>query len=220
MEEEFNIERLYKKKYSTAIIFGTIMIISLVFAILFEYKWEEEFVKNIFFSITSGCFVSLITQWVIYLNKRPRIKMQEDLALIRHEIYATSSYLTKIIEIQKLDSNKKFEEFMNYLEMTYKFYFKSYKRMGKLFLFFALTLKSPWLKLFTYFQAIKKSKTTNLNDAIIEDVEWMISKIKIDTIPENIEKIIREYLNKLKTFKEEFYLFYTDYKARDLNNIF
>lgn len=220
MKEEFNIERLYKKKYSTAIIFGTIMIVSLVLAILFHYKWKEEFVENIFFSISSGCFVSLITQWIIYLNKRPKIKMQEDLSLIRHEIYATANFLTKIKEIQSLDNNKKLDEFMNYLETAYKFYFKTHKRMEKLFSFFAITVKTPWLKLFTYYQAIKKSKTTNFNDTIIEDAQWHVSKIKIDSIPESVEEIISDYCNKLKSFKEDFDLFHTDYKERELNNIF
>ena len=99
MKEEFNIERLYKKKYSTAIIFGTIMIASLVLAILFHYKWKEGFVENIFFSISSGCFVSLITQLIIYLNKRPKIKMQEDLSLIRADIKIIKDYLSQHPEL-------------------------------------------------------------------------------------------------------------------------
>ena len=218
--KEFNIERLYKKKYTTTFIFGSIMVVSFVFAVLFKYLWQEDFIKDIFFSISSGCFVSLITQWVIYLNKRPKIKMQEDFSRIQHELYATATYLTKIKEIQKLDNNKKYEEFMNYLETTYKFYYKTHKRMEKLFSYFALTFKSPWLRLFTFYQAIKKSKTTNFDNTIIEDAEWHVSKIKIDSIPENVEDIIQEYCNKLKTFKEEFDLFYKDYKGRELNNIF
>lgn len=220
-EREFNFYYQYKKKWLLPLFFAVILLITLIACILFKFKYKCEFAYDISLSVFTGSLVFFLTQLILYINKKPKIKMQQDKETLFTIKYKLTQIKNRLKILHLSDKEEDFIDLKNALKESYTLIYKNKKNISRIAKILAkridcvfwahLMFISKGLERVTYSEFMKNADACinvgNLTIKYCEIIDFLNNKICV------LSKQITELYN-------DFNLFYENQKQKISDEIF
>ena len=218
---KFNLYSYYKKKWLLPLIFVGILVVSIVGCIVLKFKIKCGIAYDICLSIFTGNLVFFLTQLMLFINKNPKIKMQEDCEKLFSVRYKLKNIDDRLIKIESLKEEEDFIELKNLLKEVYNLLRSNEKLLKRTSKILSKRVDYVfWAHLFLLEHEIDKIDL----DKFLNDDKTLI---KIGDISLKYNMVMHYFRDKLETvFKqaqelfEDFNLFYESESKKITKEIF
>lgn len=217
--EDFDFYSQYKKKWILPLLFSIILIVSIVCCFVFHCKCEIAY--DISLSIFTGSLVFFLTQLILYINKKTKIKMQQDKDTLFTIKYKLSQIINRLKILYSLDKEEDYIELKNILKESYKLIYKNKRDITRISKILAKRIDCIF---WTYLFFISKELERVSHDDFMQNANACITignlTIKYCEILEYFNKKICVLSEQISELYNDFNLFYENQKQKISDEIF
>lgn len=220
-QQEFNFYYQYKKKWLLPAVFILILVISIIGCILFKLKFKCQLAYDISLSIFTGNLVFFLTQFILYLNKMPKIKIQTDKIVLSSTIYKLSNIKDRAEDIENFELEETFIELKNLMKSAYTILHSSEKTLKRTS---GILAKRIDYHVWAYFCLIEHEIDKIEYVTFLKDNETIVKVGSVELKYNQIKDFFKEKLtilfNQITELYKDFDLFYQNEKQKLSDEIF